>query len=661
MVYTVALIGNPNVGKSVIFNHFVPGARQHVGNWPGKTVEKKEGKCVHRGTELRIVDLPGTYSLTARAVDELVSRNYLVEEHPDVVVHIVDASNIERNLYFTFLLLELEANVVVALNMSDVAAEKGYTIDAKELSKQLGVPVIPTVATANKGLDKLKDEIVHAAKRGNLSAVSSLDYGKATENVIDSVVRVIKKDETLAKYPSRWFAIKLLEKDDDVLEKVKGTQHQRDLRFVVDNAKSVLGDDPEIVLADKRYSLVSKILETSLVKGAKKWTVTDMLDKVFIHKYLGIPVFITLFWAMFRFAYDASAPFMEIIGLVFETLAEAAAGIPNEVLASFVGDGIFGGLGFILTFIPPIFFLFLGISLLEDSGYLARAAFIMDRLMFKLGLHGRSFIPMLLGFGCNVPAMMATRSIEGEKDRLITLLVNPFISCGARLPVYILIAGAFFGAMATAAVWSMYFLGIVVAILLALLLRKTLLKGEPAPFIMELPLYKTPTIRASVTHMWERGVHFLKKAGTYLLAGAVILWFLSTFPWGAEVEMSYTGQIGHLFAPLFAPLGFDWRIVASLVFALLAKEIAVEALGIIYAVEGETAIAGALVSSYNPVVGFTLMAFTLLYIPCVATIGTMKKESGSWKWTIFQIVLTLVVAYVVGLVITGIGAMLGYT
>jgi len=425
-------------------------------------------------------------------------------------------------------------------------------------------------------------------------------------------------------------------------------------------AKEILGEDPEIVLADKRYDLISTILATSLVRGAKKWTTTDMLDKVFIHKTLGIPVFIALFWAMFRFAYDASAPFMEIIGLFFEKLAEASAGIPNEILASLIGDGIFGGLGFILTFIPPIFFLFLGISILEDSGYLARAAFIMDKIMFKLGLHGRSFIPMLLGFGCNVPAMMATRSIEGEKDRLITLLVNPFISCGARLPVYVLIAGAFFGSMAPTAVWSMYLLGIVVAILLALLLRKTILRGEPAPFIMELPLYKAPTFHGSVIHMWERGVQFLKKAGTYLLAGAIILWFLSTFPWGAEVELSYTGQIGHALAPIFSPLGFDWRIVASLVFALLAKEIAVEALGIIYAVEGVSAIEGALVASYNPVIGYTLMAFTLLYIPCVATIGTMKKESGSWKWTIFQLVLTLVLAYVVGLIITGIGAILGY-
>jgi ferrous iron transport protein B len=424
-------------------------------------------------------------------------------------------------------------------------------------------------------------------------------------------------------------------------------------------AREILGEDPEIVLADKRYDLISTILATSLVRGTKKWNVTDMLDKVFIHKTLGIPVFLALFWAMFRFAFDASAPFMEIIGLFFGFLTEASAAIPNEVVASFVGDGIFGGLGFILTFIPPIFFLFLAIAILEDSGYLARAAFIMDRIMFKLGLHGRSFIPMLLGFGCNIPAMMAARSIEGEKDRLITLLVNPFISCGARLPVYMLIAGAFFGSMAATAIWSMYLLGVVIAILLALLLRKTILRGEPTPFIMELPLYKAPTFHGSVIHMWERGVQFLKKAGTYLLAGAIVLWFLSSFPWGVEVELSYTGQIGHALAPIFRPLGFDWRIVASLVFALLAKEIAVEALGIIYAVEGEIAIADALVVDYTPVVGYTLMAFTLLYIPCIATIGTMKKESDSWKWTIFQLFLTFILAYVVGVVITGIGAVLG--
>ncbi|MCP8323204.1 MAG: ferrous iron transport protein B [Candidatus Methylarchaceae archaeon HK02M2] len=429
-------------------------------------------------------------------------------------------------------------------------------------------------------------------------------------------------------------------------------------------AREILGDDPELMLADKRYDLIRTMLKTTLVRGSKKWTLSDMLDKVFLHKVLGIPVFLALAWVMFRFTFDASAPFMEIISYFFSLLAKASLAIPNKFLASLVGDGIFGGLGFILTFIPLIFFLFFAIAILEDSGYLTRAAFIMDRIMFKLGLHGRSFIPMLLGFGCNVPAMMATRSIEGEKDRLITLLINPFMSCAARLPIYILIAGAFFGSMASTAIWSMYFLGILIAITLALLLRKTLLRGEPAPFIMELPLYKMPTFHGSVIHMWERGVHFLKKAGTYLLVGAIILWFLSSFPWGVaqeSIELSYTGQIGHALEPIFRPLGFDWKIVSSLIFGIMAKEIVVESLGVIYAVEGEVAIAGALVADYTPLIGFTLMAFTLLYLPCLASVGTMKKETGSWKWTIFQVLMSLTLAYTVGLVITALGIALGYS
>lgn len=423
-------------------------------------------------------------------------------------------------------------------------------------------------------------------------------------------------------------------------------------------ARDILGDDPEVVLADRRYDLISTILEPTLERGARKWTLTDMLDKVFLHKYLGIPVFLSLLWATFAFTFDVSAPFMSLIETPLVWLGEQAANIPNEWLASLIGEGIFGGLGFIMVFVAPIFCLYLALSILEDSGYLARAAFIMDRIMYKLGLHGRSFISMLLGFGCNVPAIMATRSIEGETDRLITILVNPLISCGARLPVYVLVAGAFFGANAGSAIFSMYVLGIVLAIALALLFRRTILKGEPAPFIMELPLYKMPTLHGSVIHMWERGVVFVRKAGTYLLAGAIILWFLSTHPWGAEV--AYTETIGHILEPVFRPLGFDWRIATSLVFAFMAKEIVVEALGIIYAVDGEEAIGAALAASVSPASAYALMAFTLLYVPCLACVGILKRETGSWKWTLFTVAYELVLAYVVGLVIVGIGGALGY-
>lgn len=428
------------------------------------------------------------------------------------------------------------------------------------------------------------------------------------------------------------------------------------------SAKRVLGDDPEIVLADMRYEIIGNILETSLVRGEKKWTLTDMLDKVFLHKALGIPVFLAFMWVLFQFAIETSGVYMTIIEEFFGWLGGFAEVLGNELLVSLVADGIIGGLGGVLVFIPPIFFTFLGISILEDSGYLARAAFVVDRLMYKLGLHGRSFIPMLLGFGCNVPGIMACRSIEGEKDRLITILVNPLMSCGARLPVYVLIAGAFFGttALAGSVIWSMYLLGIVLAIIIAFVLRRTLLKGEPAPFIMELPTYKAPTFHGSLVHMWERGVVFLKKAGTYLLGAAIILWFLITFPLGAPPEQTYAGMIGHIVEPVLRPLGFDWRIGAALVFGLLAKEVVVEALGVIYAVEGEAAIASAIASSFTAVQGIAIMAFVLIYVPCIAVVAAVKAETGSWKWTIFGIVYQTVLAWVVALLIVVIGGGLGF-
>lgn len=425
-------------------------------------------------------------------------------------------------------------------------------------------------------------------------------------------------------------------------------------------AKKILGEDSDIALADARYEQISKIVDASLIRGERKWTITDILDKVFLNKYVGIPAFFALLWAIFQFTFEASAPFMSLIEAVFAWLSNMAAQIPNEVVASLLADGVFSGLGFILTFTAPIFFLFFALSLLEDSGYLARVAFVFDKLMSKLGLHGRSFIPMLLGFGCNVPAIMAARSVEGKKDRLITILTVPFMSCAARLPVYVLIAGAFFASNAATAVWSMYIIGIFIAILFALILRKTILKGEPAPFIIELPTYKKPTLRGSILHMWERGALFLKKAGTYLLLGAVILWLLSVLPWGVEAGSgnSLIGLIGQGLQPIFAPLGFSWQIVSSLVFAFVAKELVVESLGVIYGVGGAASIQAALVASITPVSAFALMVFTLLYVPCLATVGVIKKETGSWKWTLFAVSSELIIAYFAALVIVGIGGLI---
>jgi ferrous iron transport protein B len=417
-----------------------------------------------------------------------------------------------------------------------------------------------------------------------------------------------------------------------------------------------LGEDPEIILADERYTVISEIIDKSLKRGRRRWTISDTLDKVFLDKYLGIPIFLSFMWVLFGLSAETAGVYMTIVEEAVGFIAGLFEGVGGEFVSSLIVDGLFGGLGGVLVFVPPIFTTFLGISLLEDSGYLARAAFVMDRIMVKLGLHGRSFIPMLLGFGCTVPAVMACRSIEGENDRLITMLVSPFMSCGARLPVYVLIAGAFWtGAQVGNVIWSIYLIGMVLAVLVAYLFRNTMFKGEPAPFIMELPSYKFPTPYESIQHMWERGRGFLIKAGTTLFVAAVGIWFLVSFPWGAEIEQSYAGIIGHAVEPLLRPLGFDWRIGVSLVFGLLAKEVLVEAMGIIYAVEAEQAIAAAFASSFSAIQGYALMLFTLIYTPCVAVLAAIKGETGEWKWVIFSTVYQLVIAYVIAWLAVVIG------
>jgi ferrous iron transport protein B len=425
-------------------------------------------------------------------------------------------------------------------------------------------------------------------------------------------------------------------------------------------SSNISNDEFEVLLADKRYELIGKIVETSVIKGERKWSLSDMLDKVYLDKYLGIPIFLLIIWVMFQFTYVISAPFMDMTSFFFLWLGNYASLIPNEMLASFVREGLIGGLGLILIFVAPISFLFFTVAVLEDSGYMARAAFVMDRIMFRIGLTGRSFIPIILGFGCNVPAIMATRSIEGEKDRLITILINPFISCNARLPIYVLFAGTFFGNYAGLAIWSMYLLGIIVAIFSALLFRNTILRGEPAPLILELPMFRRPSLKNAIRLMWNRTSIFVQKVFTYLLIGAIALWILSNFPWGVDVEYSFAGMFGHLVEPIFKHLGFDWRGAVAFVFGFFAKEIVVETFGILYAVEGKAAIATAISGSMTALSGFAYMAFSLLYIPCLATLATIRKETGSWKWTVLAVIYGLIVAYLVTTVIVGLGRFIGF-
>jgi len=440
-----------------------------------------------------------------------------------------------------------------------------------------------------------------------------------------------------------------------------------------ENIREILGEEAEVLLAEKRYEVISKILP-KVLKGEKPLTRSDLLDKAFLNKYLGIPAFLALWWALFRFTFDVSAPLSDLIDIFFGRLGEmASTSIPNEQLASFVADGIFGGLGGVLVFLPPIFFLFFGLAILEDSGYLARAAFVVDRMMYKLGLHGKSFIPMLIGFGCNIPGVMATRTIDKEEDRILTILVNPLMSCSARLPVYVLISGAVLGGYAAASVYFMYILGIALAVLMALLFRRVIpyFKGKPSPFILELPMYSTPALRSTLIHMWERGIVFLKKAGTIILLGIIVVWFLSSYPWEAThvggeyvIENSYIAMFGKAIEPIFRPIGFNWMGAVALFFGFIAKEIVVGSFGVFFGVgeEEEEAIKQAIVSHgiFTPLTGMAFMAFTLIYIPCVATIGIIYRETNSWKWTLFTVVYGLVLAYIVSFAIVGIGGLLGY-
>lgn len=658
----VALAGNPNVGKTSIFN-IITGTRQHVGNWPGVTVEKKSGERKVGDTEIEFVDLPGTYSLSAFSLDEKVARDFIIEEKPDVVVHIVDATNLERNLYLTTQLIELGVKIIVALNMSDLANKKGTIIDTDKLSELLNVSVVKTVGNTGDGVNKLLDTIVDIASKPHSDA-KTVSYGNNIESSIKSIKAALEKDSSLkSKYPLRWLSLALLENDEGVQDLIENSSAKSEVDTILD---SIDADEFETAIPDKRYSMLRKIVSQSATRSREKVSQSEIMDRVLTDKYLGIPIFLALMWGAFELTFTAAGPFMDIIDTIAGSLADSAkANIGTEWLASVVGDGIIAGVGAVIIFLPNIMIMFFILAMLEASGYLARAAFIVDKIMYKLGMHGKSFIPMLMGFGCTVPAVMSTRTIEDEKDRLLTILVAPFMSCGARLPVYVLLAGAFFATHAGSIIWGLYVFGIVVAILSAALLRKFVIKGEPAPFVMELPPYRQPTLKACLLHMWDKGSLYLKKAGTLILAGAILVWFLASYPVGVEYgsEASYAGQLGHLLEPLFRPLGFDWRIAVALFFGFLAKEVVVGSLGVLYAVgEDEAALTAALQAdpTFSPTIAMGLMVFTLLYLPCVAVIGVMKKEMGSWKWVAFSILYSTIIAWIAAFIVIHGGQALGF-
>ena len=692
----IALAGNPNAGKTTIFNALT-GAKQKVGNYPGVTVERKEGFFRLGDLRVRVIDLPGTYSLTSYSPEEVIARRVIVEEKPEVVVDIVDASNLERNLYLTMQLFELGVPVVVVLNMMDDAKKKGLEIDVKKLSERLGVPVIPMVGHKRIGLDDLLSTLEKILKGGVKPVPNGvLFYPSEVREEIEKLEKfIVSEARDLSGYPPRWLALKALEGDEEVLRFLREKARLNGkLDEVLAQARKALrerlGDEPESILAEARYLSIQEILKDVLKKTPRK-TLTDYIDAIVCHRLLGIPIFILVMALMFQAVYAWSAPFMDLIDSFFAWLGATVAGFLGEgMLKSLLVDGIIGGVGGVLVFLPQIVILFFLISLLEDSGYMPRAAFVVDRLLKPLGLNGKSFVPLLSSFACNIPGIMATRTIENYRQRLLTMLAAPFMSCSARLPIYTLLIAAFIPDQKIFGFWSLkgvvllaiYLVGILAAVVTVLIFRAFTLRGEATPFLMELPPYRLPTLKSVLIHMWNRAVLYLRKAGTVILAISIIMWALFTFPQNPKLSKdyatlkaqattqeervalanqeaaerlakSYAGRFGKLIEPVLKPLGFDWRIGIALTSAFAAKEVLVATLGQIYALgevgEEDVSLLESIRKDpiFTPVTAIGLMLFSLLMAPCVAAISVIRMETGGWRWPAVVTLWTLSLAWVV--------------
>ena len=545
---TIALAGNPNAGKTTIYNALT-GARQHIGNYPGVTVEKKESMITYNNQQLKIIDLPGTYSLTAYSVEEVVARNVIINEKPDVVVDIIDSSNLERNLYLAVQLMELRIPLVFVFNMKDMAQEMGIKIDVKSLSNLFGVPIIETVGSKGDGVKTILEEAIKVAKNPEIK-YPVITYDKVIEKYVNSVEELIKKYSTnIENYNTRWLAVKLLEGDKDVMQTVPSPIVAEEVKRASVEIDEMLGDSPETAIASARYGFISGACQECVTTTVEaRHNMSDAIDSVLVNRVLGIPIFLGLMYLVFQLTFTLGDPFMGWIEQFFGFLGEKASVlITHDLLRSLIVDGIIGGVGGVIVFLPNIIFLFIAIAVLEASGYMARVAFIMDKVMHKIGLHGKSFIPFLIGFGCSVPAIMATRTLDNQRDRILTMLVTPFMSCGARLPIYLLIIPAFFDKNQALVLWVVYLIGIIMAIVVAKILGLTVLKGESAPFVMELPPYRIPTLKGVLMQMWERSWLYLKKAGTIILFVSIVMWALTVFPlFPAEKAAEYENKLPEL-------------------------------------------------------------------------------------------------------------------
>ena len=681
-VIKVALVGNPNCGKTSLFN-IASGSHEHVGNYSGVTVDAKEGTFERGGYKFILVDLPGTYSISAYSPEELYVRKNLIEDMPDVVVNVIDSSNLQRNLYLTTQLIDMNLRVVMALNMYDELLAKGDKLDIKQLGYLLGMPVVPTVSRNGEGIDALFDTVIQIYEKSDphISRHIHINHGAELEQSIDRIKLLLQKNTDIRyKYSTRYLSIKYLENDKEIDRVVESLPNRDEIiaaRFEEHKRiESLLKSGLESALVDAKYAFVQGALAETYepYKGQKRrHTLTDKLDGIITNRWLAFPIFFFLLYLVFQCTFlFGEYPMQWIEWLVGQFGAFTTSVMNDGWLKDLVVDGIIGGVGSVLVFLPNILILYLFISLLEDSGYMARAAFIMDKLMHKIGLHGKSFIPMVMGFGCNVPAIMATRTIENRKSRLITMLIIPLMSCAGRMPVYVLIAGAFFPRRAGLVVLGLYALGIVMAVLAAKIMS-FFFKEDDLPFVMELPPYRIPTAKSIFRHTWEKGRQYLQKMSGIILICSMAIWFLGYFPnhdaydsVKDQQEHSFIGYVGKAMEPVLEPLGFDWRMGVGIVAGVGAKELVVSTLGVMYADEepidvipgeveesssgADTRLQKALVRSVTPAAALAYMVFILLYFPCIATFVAIRNESGSWKWAIVTAVYTIFLAWIAAFV-----------